>query len=405
LKSIGETLPALRERTLRRYLFGQFCSVLGSWTQNITLSLLMWQMTHSAPLLGVMNFLLTGPMLVLPLWAGSRLHPSTVRRDTLRILSCSCAVALGLFLGAVTHVLSAEVLLVAAVILGVIGAFELPARQLLLTSALSTKVILPNAVAMNTLVYNVGRMVGPAVAALVFPLAGEATGFAVNACGLVIMLWCVGGLGLAPSVSASGAGVLAAGALRNALAFARSDPFIRRYLPVLVGLGLFVGSYQTMIPVLAARQFGSATTYTGLFFGCAGTGSFCAAALLSTKPSGAFWSRMLANAPWWSAAALGGVAVSRLAWVTGLCFWMLGLSLAYSTTRINATMQRRSPAHFRGATVGLYAVSFLGTMPLGHLLVGTISGWIGPRWTFAGMAVCLTAVQAWTSRRGRSRVT
>lgn len=357
----------------------------------------MWQLTHSAPLLGVMNFLLACPMMILPLWAGARLHPSTVRRDTLRILFCSCAVAFFLFLGAMAHLLNATFLLISAAILGVIGALEQPARQLLLTSSLSTKAVLPNAVAMNTLVYNVGRMVGPAVAALVFSLAGEAAGFAMNVCGIAIMLTCV--RGVVPSMLASNGATLPTGGLRKALAFARADPFIRRYLPVLVGLGVFVGSYQTMIPVLAARQYGSATTYTGIFFGCAGAGALCAAVLLSTKPKGAFWNRLLENAPWWSAGALGGIAISESSSVTGLCFWVLGLSLAYSTTRINATMQRRSPGHFRGATVGLYAVSFLGTMPLGHLLVGTISGWSGPRWTFAGMAVCLAAVQMLASRR------
>lgn len=358
----------------------------------------MWQMTHSAPMLGLMNFLLTGPMMALPLWAGARMHPATVRRDTLRILSCSCVMALALFVAATAHVLNANLLLVAAAILGVIGALELPARQLLLTSSLSRKGILPNAVAMNTLVYNVGRMVGPAVAAVVFSVAGEAAGFAVNVTGLIIMLLSVWGLVSHGSRATAGT-TLTNGGLRKALAFARADPFIRRYLPVLVGLGVFVGSYQTMIPVLAAGQFGSAATFTGVFFGCAGAGSLCAAALLSTKPSGAFWNRLLANAPWWSTVALGGIAVSGWSSVTGICFWMLGLSLAYTTTRINATMQRRSPGHFRGATVGLYAVSFLGTMPLGHLLVGTMSGWVGPRWTFAGMAICMAGVQAWFSRR------
>lgn len=370
---------------------------MGSWTQNITLNLLMWQMTHSAPLLGVMNFLLTGPMLALPLWIGSRLHPSTVRKDTLRILTCSCALAFALLIGSMAHVLNAMTLLVASAVLGVIGSLELPARQLLLTSSLSKKVILPNAVAMNTLVYNIGRMVGPTIAAIVFSISGEGTGFAVNVCGLAIMMLCV--RGVAPTRSASAASTQARQSLRNALTFAHADPFIRRYLPVLVGLGVFVGSYQTLIPILAARQFGSAATFTGIFFGCAGAGSLCAAALLSIKPKGAFWSRLLANAPWWSAAAMCGIAFSSISLLTGICFWVLGLSLSYSTTRINATMQRRSPDHFRGATVGLYAMSFLGTIPVGHLLVGIISGWTGPRWTFAAMAVCLMLVQVLASRK------
>ena len=100
MKSLAiSAFPALKEPTVRRYLIGQFCSVMGSWTQNITLSLLMWELTHSGALIGFLNFLLTAPMIALPLWAGARQHPSTARRDTLRILACSFTVAVLLIVG------------------------------------------------------------------------------------------------------------------------------------------------------------------------------------------------------------------------------------------------------------------------------------------------------------------
>lgn len=389
--------PALAEPTVRRYLIGQFCSVMGSWTQNITLSLLMWNLTHSGALIGLLNFLLTAPMIVLPLVAGAKQHPSTARRDTLRILACSFSVAVLLLTGEMLNALSPTALLVGAAFLGVIGSLEVPARQLLLTSSLANKSLLPNAVAMNTLVYNIGRMVGPAVAALAFAHGGATAGFAVNAFGLAIMLLSVSGF--SKNAISNDIDLHKRGALKDALALCRKDPFMRQYLPLLVGLGIFVGSYQTLIPVLSAKEFGSAAKFTGVFFGCAGAGALCAAVILATRPAAPIWNRFLANAPWVSAAALTGIAISQFSVVSGICFWVLGLSLSFTTTRINATLQRRSPDHLRGSAVGLYAVCFLGTMPIGHLLVGGSSGFWGPRWTSVGMALCLTGIQLLLRRR------
>lgn len=361
----------------------------------------MWELTHSAPLLGLLNFLLTAPMLALPLLAGARLHPATARRDTLRILSCSFGVAILLLIGAVAYALTPTALLFSAAALGIIGSIELPARQLLLTSSLESKALLPNAVAMNTMVYNIGRMIGPAVAAAAFSHGGAMAGFAINVCGLMVMLLSVHALN---GQMSAGTSRQRSGSVRDALALIKADPFTQRYLPLLVGLGLFVGSYQTMIPVLSAKEFESTSKYTGIFFGCAGAGALSAAVLLSARPAALIWNRMLANAPWFSVAALLGVAASPSSSVTGACFWILGVSLAFTTTRINATIQRRSPDHLRGTAVGLYAVCFLGTMPIGHLIVGTAAGWIGPRWTFAAMATCLACLQGLlVARRCRLR--
>ena len=249
---------------------------------------------------------------------------------------------------------------------------------------------------MNTLVYNIGRMIGPAVAASAFAHGGAATGFTINACGLTMMLFSV--MGFAKHARPNGRSLKKEGSLKEALAMCRRDPFMRHYLPLLVGLGIFVGSYQTLIPVLSAKEFGSAAKFTGVFFGCAGAGALCAAVILAMRPAAPIWNRLLAKAPWISAAALVGIAVSHFSVLSGFCFWALGLSLAFTTTRINATIQRRSPDHLRGAAVGLYAVCFMGTMPAGHLLVGFASSMLGPRWTCAGMALCLATVNGVMTR-------
>lgn len=400
---ITKTFPALSEATVRRYLTGQFCSVVGTWTQNITLSLLLWELTHSPLLLGVLNFLLHAPMLGLPLLFGSRLHPATIRRDTLRILLAGLLLALSLLGGSLAGRLTPHWLIASAAVIGVLNAMEMPARQLLLTSSLTNRGLLLNAVAMNTMVFNVGRIGGPALAALVFSAGGATAGFLICACGLMLMVYAVYSLPDNPNRITQGPATR--GTIAAAIRYCQSDPFITHYMPLLIGLGIFAASYQTLIPVLASVGFGSAATYTGVFFACTGAGALSAAILLSTRQTPMLMNRLLVNAPWLSTLALAGIAASRWTALTGLCFALLGLSISFFTTRTNAIMQRRSPHHLRGAVVGIYAMSFLGTLPLGLLGAGAISDVMGPQWTFALMACCMGLIQAgtlWLRKHRRS---
>lgn len=390
--SLLKNFPALAEPAMRRYMLGQSASVLGYWIQGITLNLLLWEITHSALALGALNFLLFGPALVVSPLFGSRLAAHAARAATLRIIAGSLSMALLLLLMFELGRLSPAVLLAAAAVLGVLGAMEMPARQLLLTSSLKNRALIGNAVAMNTVVFNIGRMVGPAIAAACFAVFGPASGFALNALGLLLMLACVRHL---PGPPPSDTPRRAAG-IRAALAFARSDDFARRYLPTLACMGLLVGSYQTLIPVLAARQYGQVALYTGLFFSCAGAGSLCAALLLASRWSAAHG--LLRWTPWLSTVALAGVAASAWPALTGLCFYVIGFTLTFSSTAVNATLQTRSPDPLRGGVQGLYSMAFIGSMPIGHLLVGSLSSALGPRWAFAVMSAALIACLGLVSR-------
>ena len=375
--------PALAERGVRRYVLGQAVSTLGFWVQAITLNLLLWDGTHSPVALGLLNFLLYGPMLVVAPLFGGRLKPQHSRDTVLRILACTLTVSAALLVASIAGLLTPAVILGAALVLGVLSAMETPARQLMLTSSLEDRSKLSNAVAMNTVVFNVGRMAGPAVAAIVYSHAGPTVAIACSFVGILTMRLCVRG------ITTHRIEVKAAGGMRGALQFARGDEFARRYLPVITCMGLFVGTYQTLIPVLAAQQFGNAAAYTGLFFSCAGAGSFAAALLLSSRF--ALGPSALPKAPWISVAALAGVALSLWPAMAVPCFVVIGFTLTFVATSVSATLQHRAGDEVRGGVVGLYSMAFMGAMPIGHLMVGLLSSAIGPRHSFGVMA-CLMSL-------------
>ncbi|MBJ9675834.1 MFS transporter [Burkholderia gladioli] len=378
--------PALAEASLRRYLSGQIASVLGSWTQNVTLNLLVYHLSGSAAILALLNFLLYGPQLIVAPVAGSRIRSENARRVTLCVLMTSLVLTASLFVLSFAGMLGVKLILAHALAIGISSAIEVPARQVLLLSSLRDASLTSNAVAMNTMVYNVGRMVGPTIAGFVYPAFGERMSFAIYMAALGFMAACVRSIRLSSDVPAK-----QASGLRDAVDYVMADAFSARYLPILACIGLFAGSYQTLVPLLADRAYHDAAYFTGLFFACAGAGSLSAAVLLSSALGPRASERFIAWSPWTAVAALLVLAVITNAVASGPAFYALGFSLTFAATSTNATIQRRCPEHVRGGLVGMYGMAYNGTMPFGYLLVGTASEALGVRNTFCAMAAVLGA--------------
>lgn len=383
--TLQRVFPALAEPTLRRYLTGQIVSVLGSWTQNVTLNLVVYQLSGSAAVLALLNFLLYGPQLLVAPLAGARVTSSNARRVTLAVLAASVAVAVSLTGLSVVGALTMPLILAHALLIGILSAIESPARQVLLVSCLEDVSRLSNAVAMNTMAYNVGRMVGPTIAAVIFPTLGAPVAFFIYVVALIVMALCVRSMVIQPRAT----GRADKGGLRQAFSYIIDDPFTARYLSILVCMGLFAGSYQTLVPLIADRVFLDAAKFTGVFFACAGMGSLTAAVILSSAVGPAMTERFLWITPWLAAVALGILGVGAPVVLTGIAFFLVGFSLSFSATSTNATIQRRCPDQVRGALVGMYGMAYNGTMPFGYLLVGSVSEAIGVQGAFAAMSAAL----------------
>ncbi|OSM94530.1 MULTISPECIES: MFS transporter [Lonsdalea] len=385
---LAGAFPVFKERMTRRYLMGQAASILGLWTQNVTLNLLLWQMSQSPWLLGVLNFLLYCPALIVPLLFGSRLTPATVKGTMMRILCLSATISSLLLVSVLAGFISPLFILLIAAVAGCVSSMELPTRHLLLTSSLQDKSLMYNAVAMNTMVFNIGRMFGPAIAAWSFNHYGAAAGFVISLCGLVTMFFAVRSM----QVVEVGSHSKRAGGMRNALHYVKNDDFAMRFLPMLAFMGIFAGSYQSLIPVLASQNFHDTARYTGWFFSSAGVGSLLSALLISARISHQRLVQWLKFAPWSAVLALAGVSFSTLPLLTCCCFLWLGLSLTFFSTMINSTLQHHSPPELRGGVVGLYGMSFQGTMPIGNLLVGMLASVGSIMLTFQLMSLMLAAL-------------
>jgi MFS family permease len=370
--------PALAVRNVRIYLTGQTLSVLGLWTQTVTLSLLVYHLTASAALLGLTNFLLHGPMLFVAPYAGRHIHPGNARRIASIAMALAGLAAAAIGLLALTGRASLAPLLCFAAVAGVLNAVEMPARQVMLSGSVTEPELLSNAVAMNSLVFNVGRMTGPAIAAFLYVKVGAAAGFFAYAVTLIVMTRCLALLDLPRDVAASGEKVAFMEGLRHVVA----NSFNSLFLAVVILLGILAASYQTLIPVLADQVFGNTATMTGVLFAFAGAGALLAAIALSSRYGKTITRRLLALAPWLSALSMATVSFAASIAVAGAALCMLGFTLTFITATTNSSLQRNSPPRLRGAMAGLYAMAFLGTVPIGHLLMGAVASRYGVRTAF-----------------------
>ena len=401
---ISRLFPGLAEPLVRRYFVGQAVSVLGSWIQNITLNLLGWQLTQSPALLGVLNFVLFGPSVLVTPLVGPRVQPHNARRLTLLTVGGSILVSAMLALLSATQTITVALMVALALARGVLGAVEAPARQVLLATAVTDPNRIANAVAMNTVAFNAARMIGPAIAAAIFATLGATAGFCAAALALGVMLVNVRQLPVEPGGATGPQEPGHRTSLRSALAYVRNDRLARLFLPVSTCLALLGSSYQTLVPVLADRVYGNANTWTGLFFAAAGAGSTAAALLLSSRYLFSASRRLQVLTPWTVVAALAGLGTTTTPAVALACFCVLGFSLTFTGPGTNAKLQQHAPPSLRGALVGLYAVSFTGAIPLGNLMTGALAQWLSVQGSFLAMAgilaglLSLLFVPRWVAR-------
>jgi len=380
--------PALGESQVRRYLLGQAASIMGSWILDITLNLLVWELTRSAAMLGLLNFMIYGPVvLVTPLLA-MRLHVGNARRISLYVMGVGLAVAIGLALACAVQALTLPLLIGAAAIRGVLSGMEVPSRLMLLTSIVTDRARVGSAIAMNTVAFLVARTLGPGIAGLIFEPLGPVVAFALAALGIVTMIVCVCRLHVRAGPDVQQA---APGGIRVACAFVRADGFSSLMLPLMTCMVLTAGAYQTLVPVLADRVFADTARWTGWFFAATGIGALLAALLLSSRYMEMLSRRLLLCMPWLIVLAMTILGTINHAVPILLAFAVLGFSMSFTATGVNAGMHMRVPAHARGGLIALFQIAFVGMTPFAQLLGGLLAQWLPVQVTFVWLAAVLLA--------------
>ena len=382
-------LRALRHRNFAFFTAGQTCALIGYWIQQIAVSWLVYRLTGSATLLGVLSFAANVPVLLLAPVAGIwsdrfNRHQMMLATQVLEMLQ-AIALAVLAFGGwiEVWHIVALTVML------GTCVAVELPVRHAYLLELVGDKQDLPNAVATTSLVANCGRLVGPSVAGLLIANFSEATCFLINAISYVAVLISFVFIRVKPHATAESHPPALHGLKEGVLYAWRSLP-IRLLLTVLALIALTAAPYSTLMPALVHEIFGGNAQTLGFLVGAAGCGAVCGTLLLASRGNVRGLLRFIVAAALIAAFALVGLSQSRLLPLSLVLMALIGGSILVTSVSINMILQTIVDDDKRGRVMSLYTAAFLGVVPLGAMIAGALADQIGASHTLlAGGLVCL----------------
>jgi MFS family permease len=385
----------MRGRTFGPYFFGNALSASGTWFQNLAASLLVYRQTHSALLLGVLNFAQFIPILVLAPWAGAA--ADRWNRRVLLLVSQSVAVVLSGGLGLLAHfgLASTEVVIGAAVALGVVSAFSAPAQQALIATLVDEPEV-PTAVALNSMTFNLARAVGPATAAVAVEYLGIPAAFGLNAASYLLFVGALLIIGPQPQELAD----RSVGHVRASLDILRRRPQLVVFLLIVAAVGFASDPVNTLAPAWA-HAFGRKDTVAGYIIGAFGAGAVTAGFVVAGRVGGSrrrMFSTLL---------LLGGgmVTFALTPWLPLALplLFVAGIGYLASNTHATSRLQLGVEPWERGRIMALWSVAFLGLRPFASIVDGAIANAFGVRAAGVLLALPALACAGWMVVRARTR--
>ena len=401
LASPGTTralLRVFRHRNYRLFFTGQLVSLMGTWMQNVAQSWLVYSLTHSTVLLGLTSFCSTVTVFFITPFGGMVADRVDRRRLLLFTQSAAMIQAGILAVLTLTHVIRVGEIIALAFCLGFVNAFDVPSRQSM-TLDMVTKEDLRHAISLNSMMFNLARIVGPSLAGALIAVVGEGVCFALNAASFAAVLTSLFLMKLParqPRIEGKPLREIAAG-----YRYSLSTPQLRTSLMLVAVSSMFGAAYLTLMPAFARDILHGHSTAYGTLMTSVGAGALIGAYSLSRIPE-----RHLMFAPVLSAITFGvGLVLfshSHILWLSVLLLLPTAASLMLLGGTTNTIIQMISAEHYRGRVISHYTQCFMGMMPWGSLLLGTLASRFGVSnaVTLGAVIVIAAASLAYVGRRG-----
>jgi MFS family permease len=396
--SPGSTLRALRHRNFRLFFAGQLVSLIGTWMQQVAMTWLVYDLTLSAWLLGVVGFASQLPAFFLSPFAGVLSDHWNRHRTLLLTQSLAMLQALALAALALTGSVAVWHVIVLGGFLGLVNAFDMTTRQAFMTQMLDDPQDLGNAIALNSSMVNGARLVGPALAGVLISLVGTGICFLLNGLSYLAVLAALLAMRLAPRPARESRPPLLGGILAG-YRYAFGFPPIRSALLLLAVVSLMGASYSVLLPVFATEILGGGPELLGYLTAAAGVGALAAGIYLAARRTVLGLGRVIAFMPIVFGLALIGFAFSRLLAVSLGLLFVVGFAFMAQMASSNTVLQTIVEEDKRGRVMSFYTMAFLGMMPLGSLLAGGLASRFGaPSAVILGGATCLIAAACFAFR-------
>jgi MFS family permease len=385
---IPKTFAALQHRNYRLFLIGQVISLAGTWMQIIAQGWLVYKISGSELALGVVGFASAIPVLLIAPWGG--VVVDRVSKRGLMVTTQSLAAVLALILAALTFADVVQVwhIVLLAACLGAVNAFDGPARQAFVVEMVGRE-DLPNAIALNSMTFNIGRIIGPAIGGLVLVLVGAAWCFLLNGLTFLAVIFGLLAMRIPPRENRPSS-LSPWQQLKSGVAYAATDANLRALLLLALSFSLFGISYSTVLPAFVdqvlhqgAAAFGAINTFSGI-------GAVTAALLIARYGDRGQRGRWLTRSILVFPLVLMSFAVIPIYAVSLLLALLLGFGFMLIFTLVNTLLQTNLLDEMRGRVLALYTLTFFGFTPFGNLLIGTMAEWIG-----LSQAILFNSVACW----------
>ena len=361
---------AFRERDYRRFWAAQFVSNVGSWMQSVAQGWLVYRLTDSPFLLGFVGFANSAPAIFLMLPGGVLADQFDRKRVVALSQIAQAMCALFLALSIALDRITVWQIVTAALVVGTAQSFSAPAFQAMVVDLLETRSRLPNAIAMNSLQFNLSRAIGPLLAGAALSAWGSVWCFLINGLSFLPLVWVLWITKNRQAAVTDSRAMFAR--LHEGLRFVRSDRTVMLLLAIVAAASLFGFPYLNLMPVIARRLFTDDRTGLGYLMSGIGAGALAGALALSirtprrTKP-------LIVSSLLLFGAALAGVASVRTPPVVVLMLFLCGLTMVTCLALCNTTIQQRVPDELRGRVLSMYTFAFFAFIPFGNLMAGLVA--------------------------------
>jgi MFS family permease len=375
-------LRALRHGNFRLYFMGQGISLIGTWLTQIATSWLVYRLTGSAVLLGVVAFAGQIPLFVLGPFMGVLVDRWNRRRILIVTQIVAMLQSFALAYLALRHIITVPHVIVLNLVQGVVNALDMPARQAFLVEIVDSREDLPNAIALNSSMVNGARLIGPSIAGILIAAVGEGLCFLIDGISYVAVVIALLAMRVRPvqrtEVSAGPLAEMWAG-VKYSFGFAP----IRAILLLAAGVSLTAVSYSILMPVFAMEILHGGPRLLGFLMGMSGIGALAGALFLAARRTIVGLGRIVVISGMVFGGSLVVFGFSRQLWVSMIAMIVMGFSMITFFASNNTILQSVVEDRMRGRVMSFFGMAFMGMMPFGSLISGWLAARVGPQWTVA----------------------
>ncbi|MEO0092511.1 MAG: MFS transporter [candidate division WOR-3 bacterium] len=384
---------AFQYRNYRLYFAGQGISLIGTWMQSIALSWLVYRLTNSAFLLGLVRFSGEIPIFIFTPFAGVIIDRWERRKILIITQVLALIQALVLSILVLTHFITIWQIILLSVIMGFINSFDMPGRQSFIIEMVDKKEDLGNAIALNSSMFNLARLIGPSLAGIIIAVAGEGICFLVNSISYLTAIAALIAMRInRKEIISQDKNIFSE--LRQGAKYVFGFTPIRYILTLIIVISLLGTPYVVLLPIFAKVVLKGGPHTLGFLMAGAGVGALIGALYLASQKTVVGLGKIIPIATAIVGAGLLVVSCSSIFQLSLVMMLFIGFGMMVQMASSNTFLQTIVDDDKRGRVMSFYTLAFMGTMPLGSLLAGFLASKIGAQNTvlIGGIATIITAI-------------